>query len=83
VIEPKLKYLHRFDFHPVYTYPLRRDFVRLSIDFKSEWTAKNSSRPDSVFSQLMMDHRVSGEELDVFTDGSKYSRTPIISSTRD
>jgi len=72
VIEPKLKFLPRFDFHPVFTYPFKSKFINLSIDLNSGWTAKNSSNPDLIFSQLVSERRVSGEEIDIFTDGSKF-----------
>jgi len=52
-------------------YPFKNKFVNLPIDLKSGWIAKNSNNPNSVFSQLVSDHRFSTDELDIFTDGSK------------
>jgi len=72
IIEPELKSLYKFEFHFIHTYPFRREFTKLPIDFKSGWIAKNSNNPNSVFSQLLMDNRISVEELEVYTDGSKY-----------
>jgi len=71
VIEPKLKFLSRFHIHPVFTYPFKNKFINLSIDLKSGGTAKNSNNPDSVFFQLVSEHTVSTDELDIFTNGSK------------
>jgi len=70
IIEPKLKYLSRFNIHSLFIFPFKNSFVRIPIDFKSDWLARDSE-PNTVYSQLILEHKFSPEELDVFTDGSR------------
>jgi len=71
VIESKLKYLPKFNIHPLFTYPFKNKFVSIPIDFKSSWIAKDSCEPNTVYSQLISEHRSSTEEINIFTDGSR------------
>jgi len=47
--------------------------LNISVDLKlpSGWGTRNSSDPDTIFFQLISEHRASIDEIDIFTDDSR------------
>jgi len=65
-----LKYLHNFKIHPQFSFPFREKFIHTDFDLSSGWRAKKVDL-NEVFFQLISEKKLSVEELDIYTDGSK------------
>ncbi|XP_036147086.1 ATP-dependent DNA helicase PIF1-like [Monomorium pharaonis] len=70
VIRPYEKHLAKWDFHPIYSFPLQDHMVIPDIDLKSDNMALLCNNPNNAFINLIAFNGPSNDEIAIFTDGS-------------
>jgi len=72
LIEPRLKFIHKYKIHPLYSFSFKGKFSYTIFDLSSGWRTKESRNPNHVFHQLIREKNTKYEKIDIFTDGSKF-----------